>query len=97
MRVGCVVLDYAPQDGEGMWWWRGDGGGENALGLVAPTSADELADSPLVEYSLVGVLRRPGGIGGSRARQMWGLDGQIVGACSELQGERGGGSWIAVV
>ena len=82
MRVECVILAYAPQDGEGMWWRRGDGGGENVPGLVALKSADELADSPLVEYGLVGVLRRPGGIGGRRARQMWGLDGRLVGVCS---------------
>ena len=72
MRVEGVVLAYAPQDGEGMLWRREDGGGDNFPGLVALESADELANSLLVEYGLVGVLRRTGGIGGRRARQMRG-------------------------
>ena len=95
MRVECVVLAYAPEDGEGMLWRRGNGGGENVPGLVALEGADELADGLRVEHGLVGVLQRTGGIGGRRrAHLMRGLDGRVVGGCS---GERGGGNWIAVV
>ena len=58
MRVECVVLAYAPQDGEGMLWRRGDGRGENVPSLSK--FVDELADGLRVEHGLGGGLATHG-------------------------------------